>query len=90
MTKGYRPDRFHGDKRGAWEALLGIKRPEILEAVRWAEAQRENPIDGDAVSIANTSFLQKGNVELQIFLATNTADEPRSIVKGCPGNGLEA
>ena len=93
IGKDFKPDKFIGSGYHNWgddvKAILGTKNVELPRALRWAERRQDDPIDGTDTE-AFTDITTNENEALHAYLMLNTAGEPRTIVKGSLGNGLEA
>ena len=93
IGKDFKPDKFIGSGYHNWgddvKAILGTKNVELPRALRWAERRQDDPIDGTDTE-EFTDITMNENEALHAYLMLNTAGEPRTIVKGSLGNGLEA
>ena len=88
-----RIEKFGGTGCHNWiddiRAVLGTRQAGIATALKWAERRRDYATDAAAVSSAHSKEAAD-NEALHAYILVNTVGEPRSIVKGSWGNGLEA
>ena len=93
IGRDFKPEKFAGNDYHSWnddvKAILGTKQANIPKALRWAEKHWEHPIEVNDVEL-ETEMEAEENEALHAYLMVNTHGEPRTIIKGSLGNGLEA